>query len=209
MAWALPLTINVDETYSLSRVDLVRTEKHLKGANADTCEAIYALLATKDLAPTMAKVKSHASIGQVLCLKNTTEMLALNELADVAAGIFADHQGDRKEELAANAEAEKQLELICHRVSHIQAGIWHNDNKPRVSASDVKACEEQKGLNRRGDSLDDTTRKIMMQDSIYGHHRVSTNDTGGQKCLPIGTTSSAATTTFFRRHTALPPGGRT
>ena len=65
-------------------------------------------------------------------------MLALNELGDVAAGIFADHQGDRQEELQAIAVAEKQLVLVWYRVSHIQAAIWRSDNEPRVSARGVK-----------------------------------------------------------------------
>ena len=54
-----------------------------------------------------------------MSLQNTTEMLLLNELADVAAGIFADHQGNRKVELEANAKEEKKLELICRRAGHI------------------------------------------------------------------------------------------
>ena len=74
---------------------------------------LYSKLRTSLLALTMVKAKSHASIGQVLCLKNTTEMPALDELADFAAGIFVDRQGDRKEELASNANAEKQLTATC------------------------------------------------------------------------------------------------
>ena len=58
-------------------MDLVRREKRLKGANSDIWEVIYAELATKDLAPIMRNVKSHATIGQVMSLQNTAEMFSL------------------------------------------------------------------------------------------------------------------------------------
>ena len=45
----------------------------------------------------MKKVKSHATVGQVLAMQNTTDMLALDELAGVAAGVFAYRQGDRNQ----------------------------------------------------------------------------------------------------------------
>ena len=67
----------------------------------------------------MVKVKSHATTTQVLTLGNTIAMLALKELADTAADVFTDHPGDWQEELATNAAADKQLEVICHRIAHI------------------------------------------------------------------------------------------
>lgn len=120
----LPLEINVDATYSLSGMDQVKRGKRLRGVNADIWSAIHRLLEGRDHFPIMVKVKSHAAITQVLILGNTITMLAVNELADVAAGIFSDHRGDRHAEVSANREAEQQLKLICRGIVHIQAGIW-------------------------------------------------------------------------------------
>ena len=123
-------------------MDLVKRIKHLKGINADIWVAIYALLEQKDHFPTMVKVKSHATTIQVITLCNTIAMLALSELADTAADISTDRQGNRKEEVDANVAAEKQLEVICHRIAHIQVSSWRDANKPRISATDVKIREQ-------------------------------------------------------------------
>ena len=47
----LELTINVEATYSLSGMDLVRREMLLKGANSDIWEVIFAELAAKTFPP--------------------------------------------------------------------------------------------------------------------------------------------------------------
>ena len=50
------LVVTVDATYSLSGMDLVRREKHIKGANSDIWILIYDELSSDDLAPVMEKV---------------------------------------------------------------------------------------------------------------------------------------------------------
>ena len=77
------------------------------------------------------------------------------------------------------------------RVSHIQAAIWRCDNKPRLSAADAKAQQEQKGLERRATKLDDNTLRIAHQDSKYGHHKVPIGDKGGYRCLKCGSIASS------------------
>ena len=62
------LTITVDAIYSLSGMDLLKREKHLKGANADIWVLIYHELSLKTFTPIMKKVKSHASVGQIIGL---------------------------------------------------------------------------------------------------------------------------------------------
>ena len=54
-----------------------------------------------------------------MTLQNTPEMLLLNELDDVAAGIFADHQGDMQTVLKASDAEEKEAR------AHIQKGPSH------------------------------------------------------------------------------------
>ena len=54
-----------------------------------------------------------------MTLQNTEEMLVLNELADVAAGIYTDHLGRLQKALGDNAVQEALLERICRRVGFI------------------------------------------------------------------------------------------
>lgn len=106
------LTIPVDATYSLSGMDLARREKHIKGVNSDIWNLIYHELSSKALVAVMEKVKSHASIGQIIGLQNTEEMLILNEAADAAADICTDHAGDLQGELDDLRVQEDQLERV-------------------------------------------------------------------------------------------------
>ena len=131
----------------------------------------------------MVKVKSRATTTQVLTLGNTVAMLALSELADTVADIFTDHQGDRQQVLAVHAAAEKQLELIYHRIPHIQASVWRDASMPRVSAADVKTREQARGLIGRGNLLDAATAKIMLQDSRHARQRVPVEDSGAYRCV--------------------------
>ena len=101
------LEIIVDATYSLSGMDLIKRSKHLKGANADIWISLYAILEHKKLYPLTIKVKSHANSVEAHTFGHTIAMLALNELADAAAGIFTDHQGAWLTTLAAQVVADK------------------------------------------------------------------------------------------------------
>ena len=89
-------------------------------------------------------------------------MLILNEAADAAADICADHLGDLQGELDDIAEREKLLEQACRRTSFIQAVIWKCDNVPRKNGADVKAQVEHRGLERRAALLDANTTKAML-----------------------------------------------
>ena len=109
------LEIIVDATYSISGMDLEKQDKHLRGVNGDILGEIYQPLEFRLAALTIVKVKSHATAVQVLALQNTSAMLALNELADVAAEMLTDHQGNREERLSAVGLAETQLENICRQ----------------------------------------------------------------------------------------------
>ena len=117
-------------------------------------------------------------------------MLLLDELADVTAGIFAD--------LVTCSRSSKPLlkerrnpNLYAGGFNHMQAAISKCDNKPRLSAVDVKVWQEQKGFERRAAKLDDNTLRITHQASIYGHHRVPIDDKGSHRCLKSCATANS------------------
>ena len=109
-------------------------------------------------------------------------MLILNEAEDAAADIYTDHAGDLQGELDDLKAQEEQLEQVCCRTSFIQAAIWKCDNVPQMTAADVKAQVEQKGLERRAAVLDANATRIMRHDSIYGHRRAPHGNKGAYKC---------------------------
>ena len=141
-----------------------QTVKHLKGANADIWAVIYNILEHKKLRHITAKVKSHATSTEVRNFGHSVATLALNELADIAAGILTDHQGDWLTTIAEQEIADKRLEAICYRIAHVQASVWRDENRPRVFAAMIKAKAQARGLATRGDMLDSTALKIMLRD---------------------------------------------
>ena len=126
--------------------------------------------------PIITTIKSHATLAQTLALGQTFEQGTLNELAEAAADIFTDHKDSFKVERNNVEQRETILEQICRRRAHIQMMCWRLDNRPPVVKADVTSNAQIANDDTRHGIATQARSDIELQESEYGHTRLSSSE---------------------------------
>ena len=93
----------------------------------------------------------------------------LRELAEVAAGKAADHQGFWATELLRTERKIKLLWAVCRRISHIERHIRQNQELPPATANDICNSVGFEGAKRRQAAIDKGRQALDKLEANHGH----------------------------------------
>ena len=140
------LGISTDASYTYSGMDLVNRQKHLRGFNKDIWQLIYKELdwTMKDATGQLdiTKPKSHSDAEHLLCRETPLWQMGVNNLADMAAGLFSDYVGD-KYQMANFRVKEAKHKEVCLRLAALEAAIRRGTEEKTRVATDIVTAERE------------------------------------------------------------------
>ena len=138
--------------YTYSGMDFDHRGQNLKGSNKDIWEILYAELdytlktATGHLE--VMRRKSHSDGTQLYSRGTPLWQMGVNNLADKAADIFSDFEGNEHTLTSFKATAAK-LQTVCHRLAAIESELRRGTpERLHVEADIVNKCQAYGTLRR-------------------------------------------------------------